>query len=273
MPNLLTIEESLCTHCGLCADVCPMALVRVGKRGPRTVPDAEERCVLCGHCIAACPAKALQHSSLSAEETLRLADDWRGSPEALEQLVKGRRSIRHFQDAPVDRAVLEKVLDIARYAPTGMNAQPVQWLMVYDTAEVKKLAAAVVEWMRSVMEKGELIAGKYNPATLVAGWDAGIDTILRGCPHVLIAQGPRNNPMTRDACVTALTTAELAATAHGLGACWAGFLHLASICSPEVRQAVGLPDDCDMHGALMLGYPRETYYRIPPRKALTVDWR
>ena len=273
MASLLTIEESLCTHCGQCAAVCPMALVRVGKRGPRTVPDAEEKCVLCGHCIAACPAKALQHSSLPAEETLPLADDWRGSPEALEKLVKGRRSIRHYQDTPVDRSILESILDMARYAPTGMNAQPVCWLVVYDAGEVKKLAGGVIDWMRSLAQKGELVSGWYNPAPLIAGWDAGVDTILRGCPHLLIAHAPRENVMSRDSCVIAMTTAELAAVPFGLGACWAGFLQVATFNSPEVRQLVNLPQGHLLYGALMIGYPQETYYRIPPRKPLTAEWR
>ena len=79
--------------------------------------------------------------------------------------------------------------------------------------------------------------------------------------------------MAHDACTAALTTAELAAVPFGLGCCWAGFLRLASTCSPTVAQAVGLPDDCAMYGALMIGYPDETYYSIPPRNPLTAEWR
>jgi nitroreductase/NAD-dependent dihydropyrimidine dehydrogenase PreA subunit len=273
MASLLSIDESLCTHCGACGAVCPMALVRVSKRGPRTIPDADEKCIRCGHCIAACPAKALKHSSLPEDETLPLAENWRNDPETVRQLIQGRRSIRRYQDAPVDRAVLQSVLDMARYAPSGMNAQPVRWLVVYDTAEVKKLATAVIDWLRSLAEKGELVAGTYNPAPLIAGFDAGVDTILRGAPHVLIAYAQRDHPMGRDACTAALTTAELAAASHGLGTCWAGFLHMAFLYSPEAKQAIGLPDDCEMHGALMIGRPDETYHQIPPRKPLTANWR
>jgi nitroreductase/NAD-dependent dihydropyrimidine dehydrogenase PreA subunit len=273
MASLLSIEESLCTHCSQCALVCPMALVRIGKRGPRTIPDAEEKCILCGHCIAACPVKALQHNQLPEEQCLSLEENWRGEPSAVKQLIQGRRSIRHYQSKPVDRSVLLSILDMARYTPTGMNKQSVRWLVVYEAAEVKKLAAAVIGWLRSLLEKNELVAGKYNPAPLVAGWDAGFDTVLRDCPHVLVAYGPRNAPMAQSSCIAALTTAELAAVPFGLGACWAGFLHLAVMCRPAAQQALGLPEDCVMHGALMIGYPQETYYRIPPRKPPAVNWR
>lgn len=272
MSSLLSLEESQCTRCGACAAVCPMALVRVGRRGPRTIPDAAEKCILCGHCLAACPVGTLRHSRLPSEELPPLEPGWRGSPAGVRQLIQGRRSLRRYEDRPVDRAVLQNILDMARYAPTGMNSQPVCWLVVYEAAEVRKLSAAVIDWMRSLAANHEWIAGAYNPAPLIAGWDAGVDTILRGCPHVLIASAP-NHPLAHDACTAALITAELAALPFGLGTCWAGFLHLAARSSSAVQELLALPENRVMHGALMIGYPRETYYRIPPRNPPAIEWR
>jgi nitroreductase len=40
------------------------------------------------------------------------------------EAILSRHSIRAFLDTPVDRAVLEEILGIARYAPTGGNLQP-----------------------------------------------------------------------------------------------------------------------------------------------------
>lgn len=273
MANLLSIEASQCTRCGACAVACPMAIVRVGSRGPRTVPDASERCIRCGHCVAACPVKTLQLSLLWDDPCLPLDEHWRGEVRTVEQWIKGRRSIRRYESRPVDRSTLLSVLEMARYAPTGMNSQSVKWRIVYDAADVRKLSAAVIDWMRSVQEKGERVADKYNPEPLIAAWDAGMDPVLRGCPHVLIAYGREGAPMAQGSCIAALTTAELAAIPYGLGTCWAGFLHLAAVMSPAAKQAMDLPDGHVMHGALMIGYPLENYHRIPPRKALEVDWR
>jgi nitroreductase/NAD-dependent dihydropyrimidine dehydrogenase PreA subunit len=273
MANLLSVTEGECTRCGDCAAACPIAFVRVGSRGPRTLPEAQERCMLCGHCIAACPTGTLRHSRLPDDQCLALDANWRGDVHAVEQLIKGRRSIRRYQPQPVDRSTLLAVLDMARFAPTGMNSQSVKWLVVYEAAEVKKLAGAVIYWMRSVLEKGELVAGKYDPSPLVRAWEAGFDAVLRGCPHVLIAYGREGDPMAHGSCIAALTTAELAAIPLGLGTCWAGFLHMAAILSPPARQALGLPDGHVMHGALMIGHPLEKHYRIPPRKEAEVSWR
>jgi len=38
--------------------------------------------------------------------------------------IEDRRSVRAFTDQPVDRAVLETILTLARCAPSGANLQP-----------------------------------------------------------------------------------------------------------------------------------------------------
>ena len=90
---------------------------------------------------------------------------------------------------------------------------------------------------------------------------------------MIIAHGKQKDRFAPASCTIALTTAELAALPFGLGACWAGFLHLAAMCSPDVQQALGLPEGNVMYGGLMIGYPLETYRAIPPRKPLNVAWR
>jgi nitroreductase/NAD-dependent dihydropyrimidine dehydrogenase PreA subunit len=273
MTTLLSIDETSCTYCGECAAACPLGLVTVDAALPQMPDDAEQRCILCGHCIAACPEMSLMHCRLNAEDCHPLLADWRSTPPVVEQLIKGRRSTRRYRQQAVEKPVLAAVLDIARYAPTGMNSQSVEWLVVYERSEVKKLAAAVIEWMRELTAKNQLVAGSYNAGPLVAAWDAGHDPILRGCPHVLIAHGKEQDHFAPISCTIALTTAELAALPYGLGTCWAGFLHLAARCSPQVQQSLGLPEGNIMHGGLMIGYPLETYHVIPPRKQLEIAWR
>jgi nitroreductase len=61
------------------------------------------------------------------------------------EAVLSRRSIRDFSDRPVPLEVLQRVLDIARWAPSGCNFQP--WEATVLTGEPLaslqvKLAAA-----------------------------------------------------------------------------------------------------------------------------------
>ena len=60
------------------------------------------------------------------------------------EAVASRRSVREFLDKPVDKALLERILQKAQNAPSGGNTQP--WNAVMATGEpLKKLLAAVAE--------------------------------------------------------------------------------------------------------------------------------
>jgi len=256
--------------------VCPVKALTHGLLVSPSVPPAATRSVDSGLSVDPL-ARLLSEPSArpepSADGCEPLDADWRGSFRQAEQLIKGRRSVRRYESTPVEREAILRLLDVARYAPTGMNSQTVKWLVVYEADAVKRLAGSVIDWLRSIQASNQHVAGRYDPAAFIAAWDAGHDPILRGCPHVLLAYGHHDDPLAAGSCTIALTTAELAATAMGLGACWAGFLHMAALHWPATQQQLSLPDGYVTHGALMLGHPAEHYHRIPPRKPVDVQWR
>ena len=45
-------------------------------------------------------------------------------------LMKFRRSIRHFKDKPVEKEKLDTLLEAARYAPTGGNQQKTRYILL-----------------------------------------------------------------------------------------------------------------------------------------------
>ncbi len=38
-------------------------------------------------------------------------------------------------------------------------------------------------------------------------------------------------------------------------------------------QALGLPEQNEVYGAMLIGYPKYRYYRIPVRKEPPITWR
>lgn len=266
--GLIEIDRQTCTHCGLCAKACPAGIIIAGESFPETVEKIKKSCITCGHCVAACPKAALTHCRMAPDECLNLAADWRPPVEKMEQFVKGRRSIRRYRPEPVDRAVIEELLDIVRYSPTGMNTQNVQWQVYLDSAELERLTSITMDWLH-------LLLAQRTPGAkgMLKAWERGEDPILRDAPHLIIAHGVANDSAANYSSIIALTTLELAALSFGLGTCWAGFLFQAANKYQELYDALNLPPGHVMYGGLMLGYPEFEYARIPTRRAATVTWR
>ena len=72
----------------------------------------------------------------------------------VDRVIKGRRSIRAFEDRAVSRAEIEDLLEIARWAPSGSNSQP--WRVTVAAGE----PAAVV----NVASMAALISGPVSQA-------------------------------------------------------------------------------------------------------------
>ena len=52
--------------------------------------------------------------------------------EGFMEIVKNRRSHWHFRTDPVPEALVEKVVEAARYAPSAFNSQPWEFVVVRD---------------------------------------------------------------------------------------------------------------------------------------------
>jgi FMN reductase [NAD(P)H] len=70
---------------------------------------------------------------------------------SLYELLKTRRSVRCFEDRPVDDDVLEELFDAVANAPSGGNIQPVSVVVVRDAARRAELADVVggQPWVRN----------------------------------------------------------------------------------------------------------------------------
>jgi nitroreductase len=88
----------------------------------------------------------------------------------------------------------------------------------------------------------------------------------------LIAHADKENLWAPVDCAIALTYLELAAKAHGLGSCWAGLLTRAVGLYAPAAEFLNLPDSNKVYGAVMLGYPKYRYQRIPKRNDIKVKW-
>jgi nitroreductase len=189
------------------------------------------------------------------------------------QFLRARRSIRSFKDQSVEKEKIQRLIEIARYAPTASNTQLVEWQVFADKDTVREFGKMAADWARALLEKDPRAAKiPYIPG-IVAAWDAGYDAVLRGAPALVVASAPKEDLNGTVDLTLALSYLELAVPSMGLGACWAGILKGALLAWPPLQKAIGLPEDHTHYYPMMLGYPRAKYFRLPERKPPKITWK
>ena len=86
------------------------------------------------------------------------------------EAVKSRRSVRQFLDKPVDKAILEQILETAQRAPSGGNTQP--WSAVVVGGDALKDITAKIKEKAKTAPMGENIEYAIYPKDLEGRYEA-----------------------------------------------------------------------------------------------------
>lgn len=271
--SLFVIDASKRRKDHICVAVCPMGIIESADSVPRPGQNAGELCVSGGHCVAACPSGALSHRAMAPEQCVPVKQELSLSAGQAEQFLRDRRSIRAYRGDPVDQAMLARIVGIASAGPTGHNTQPVEWQIFQNASEVRRISGMVIDWMRFMIRQQPDFAKTILLEHVIAKWEQGIDAVCRSAPHLVLTHAHKDNMMAASACTIALAHLELAAQASGLGACWAGYVDVAARYWPPLQKELGLPEGHESYGAMMVGYQRFKYHRIPLRKQENISWK
>jgi nitroreductase/NAD-dependent dihydropyrimidine dehydrogenase PreA subunit len=273
--DIFNVDENKCTQCGACAAVCAWGLIDFKKNSyPRPFPLAEQSCRRCAACMIVCPTESIIHRDISYDECPSIDKRIKVSYDVCAQLIKARRSIRTFKDKPVPRELITRAIDAARYSPTTDNMQNVQWLVIDEKDKVRHLREVGGKWLVGAIKDFPT----YAP--LVDIWEkrreAGIDILLFGAQTIIsvyAVAGKDWDIANYIVCSSALAYFNLAAISLGLGCCWSGFFAAATMFSPPIKEAIALPEGCQIYGSLLVGYPKYKYNRIPRRNPARIAWR
>ncbi len=171
--------------------------------------------------------------------------------DSLAGVIRHRRMVRAFTGSPIDDALLDRLLDLTRRAPSAGNTQPWE-LLVLDGTDVDRYWATTISDRAGFRWQGLLAAPvlvipyvrptayteRYAEADKAAT-GLGDGTDAWSVPYWWIDGG------------AAIENLLLAASAAGLGACLFGqFDH-----EDAIRGAFDVPDDRRALGTIALGHP------------------
>ena len=194
------------------------------------------------------------------------------TPEQAEQFLRGRRSIRTFKEKTVPTGDPGKTIGGSRSAPSAKNLQPWHWIVVQEPREVRRLAGLVVEAMRAVLETNPEEGKIRGYHRVVAAWDTGLDRVCREAP-ISSSVMPTETGFSVPRTPPWLEPARPLRHEHRVGVCWGGYLYKTVNAYPPLFEALGLPKDHLAFGAVMVGYPKFKYQRLPVRNQPRVTWK
>lgn len=278
--NHIVIDQKKCTKCGICSTVCPISIIDLEDKDSFPTSTKGEVCMNCGHCLSACPEGALTLENMSIDQCPLVPTEQPLNVEQLNNLYRTRRSIRVFKEKPVDRQILDKIISMCRYAPSSHNRQPVHWVVLSGLEKVKRFSAMTIDSLRYLQKKQPALAKQISVDQVIKDYEAGSDPICLNAPHVIFVQIPiegRDTDFVTNFTemaggVIALNHLELALASFGLGGCWAGYIPASVSMWPPLRNALEMPKSHMTCGAMLVGYPKFQYYRLPQRDEPKIKW-
>jgi len=271
-----SVDRQKCTRCGQCALDCIVKIIAMDDGYPAISAEKESSCLECQHCLAVCPTGAVSILGKKPEESFPLAGNF-PSPEEMEILIKGRRSVRQYLDENMKPELIQRLLDVTCHAPTGVNSRQVLFTVVDDKQIMAELRRETMEGLARLSREGKLPLGREYFNDCVRAWEEeGVDTIYRGAPHLIVASAPHDCPTPEADCLIALAYFELFAQSLGVGTVWFGlakwtFTELV----PELRGKLGIPENHLIGYMMGFGMPEVLYHRTvqrAPARVARVTW-
>lgn len=266
---ILELNESACTSCGMCAADCPLMIISMENGKPFITKQNEAQCFNCHHCMAVCPEAALTINGAKPEDSVSLKNFTPDLPN-LEMVMKSRRSCRSYQEKDVDKELLDRVLNITAYAPTGRNAASVTFTVIDNAADMTGFQGKMKAALQKVRDNLTLPDEAAFIYDYIGMWlDGGVNTFFRNAPHLLVTSAPKDVVSPDTDGIIAATFFDLAASAHGLGVCWNGLVKFTlQVIAPELKKELGIPENHVIGYAMTFGYPAVKYSRTVQRKAI-----
>ncbi|HPH96398.1 MAG TPA: nitroreductase family protein [Anaerolineaceae bacterium] len=166
--------------------------------------------------------------------------------------ISERRSIRKYENRPIEPEKIALLLESARLAPSGNNAQPFHLIVITDEAVRAKVAEIShnQQWMRQ--------------APLFIACVADLRARITDCEGTLVDENSPEMDVKRVIRDTAIAAEHIVLQAEhlGLGTCWIGWFIQA-----EIKALLNIPQDKFVVTVLTVGYPAE-HPSPRPRKTL-----
>jgi len=213
----------------------------------------------------------------------------------VERIILNRRSVRSFRQEPLPDAMIRRILEAGRFAPSAGNMQPWRFIVVKNRALLEEMERDAVKIVRFFMFFLDYTRGGFlrrfiasinakvmmrvlpndlhpAPFALMVQIAQGKTPVFHGAPTLLLLledrRGVSSPPMDIGICGQNMVVA-----AHSLGAgtCWIGLIKVLMYL-PKWRKRFGVKFPYSLNVCIALGWPKPKADGPATREVQRVEW-
>ncbi len=186
-------------------------------------------------------------------------------------LLKSRRSIRAYKPDSVPDEFIQKIIEAARWAPSGGNSQPWEFIVIKKKEIKDRIADLFVEFTKPIrqaelMREKELRVPALEREVTEPGFkNAPVFILLCGDPRVneafplRVYQNYGTEVFTSNL-AGAFLCMQLAAKSLGLGSQWVSAT--GGVMEHPLKELLDIPEELKIYDMMAVGYPA---YQLGPR--------
>lgn len=187
--------------------------------------------------------------------------------EGLLELVKSRRSIRRFKPDPIPDEYVDKIIEVARWAPSGFNSQPWEFIVVKKqelkdkivqlaseySAQSVRMEASREPWLGPTRSPqiGGAMGYSNAPVFIIMFGDTRTQV---GLPMPVRFDYRRCQTIYISSLASAFLYMHLAATALGLASQWVSCVQV-PLAHCSIKDMLGIPMEMEVYDMMAVGYP------------------
>ena len=286
MRDKIMINEETCTGCYACALVCSKKILEIVNKKARVITFDDWECNECGQCMAVCPNQAISIQGLDYKDFSVLPEN-KVSYSDFKDLLSSRRSIRSFEDKPLDEETINKIIQASSMAPIGSPPTNVKVLVLNNQKDLDALYNSIIlDWKKLIKNMknpfyrviAKKMAGASKYASLINHGlasgkvccdyaDKGRNVFTFNASSIMLFYGEKLGVCINENCWLSCSYATIAAHSLELGGTLSGMYPPIINMSKKIKKQLGIPENNDVFACLLLGYPSKKikYKRMIPR--------
>jgi ferredoxin len=266
------INLEKCTRCLKCVKDCPSKAIDIDTYS------IDSTCIHCGHCVAICPEMAVSPDNGEIKPLEKVSI----SGKDFSHLSAGIRTCRSYSKKELPTEIINELIENMKHYPSASNARPLQITVVNTPEMVQQLNDETLSVLLKSLKiiTYPLIKGfirlfvpginvnylsKYR-VKFILQKETNRSMVCHHAPVVMLFHAPKSSlSMSGEDAYIWATYTSIYANTLGLGTCFNGFIVQALKRSKKMRSRFGLPDNHQIHAAILLGYPKVSYHNETSR--------